>query len=88
MRKKNKQKDLVRSEHLANRSSQVFIPSLSPEEQRTFPGPFGMAEQQRVWVLRERKQKPACSPFTASWAGRFGRWKPRAAMEINLLKTK
>lgn len=30
-----------------------------------------MAEQQRVWVLRERKQKPACSPFTASWAGRF-----------------
>lgn len=40
MRKKNKQKDLARSEHLANRSSQVFIPSLSPEEQRTFPGPW------------------------------------------------
>lgn len=49
-----------------------------------------MAEQQGTWPLGSQGERAEASELAiyglVGWA--FGHWKPRAAMEINLLKTK
>lgn len=72
--KEKEQKDLARSKHLAKRSSQVLIPRQSPEEQRTFLGPFEKAELQREWGVGSQGEETETSVLTIYGHNGLGVW--------------